>query len=167
MRARLIAGLLAGLLLPATQLLYPGCATMWDGPTQGMRIRSKPTGARVFVDGNDRGLTPTNLKLCRWVGHRVRIELPGYEPYEVPLTRTGNSNVQGNLFIGVAPIFVDVLSGAVFTLKLPAEERKRMARLPRDPADNDVQGLFGDALWINAVLRPDPAWQKVGQLKRR
>ena len=48
---RLRAVLLALAALPLAQVLYPGCATMVNGPRQELRVKSVPKGAWVFLNG--------------------------------------------------------------------------------------------------------------------
>ncbi|HJL17999.1 MAG TPA: protein kinase [Sandaracinaceae bacterium LLY-WYZ-13_1] len=56
------------------------------GPTEvltgSMIMESEPTGATLFVDGEERGTTPVNVDDLSTGSHRVRLELEGYEPHE-------------------------------------------------------------------------------------
>ena len=168
MNRRVVVLLLAGLALPAAQLLYPGCATMLNGPTQNVRVKSQPRGARVFVDGKDVGSTPLTVKLSRWGFHRVRVELDGYEPYEVPLRKTVNGNAAENLFFGFVPIVIDLLTGAVFELEVPPEARRQMPRLAYEQGDATLNAVvFSPTLLISTTLHPAPNAHRLGQLKKR
>jgi hypothetical protein len=167
MRVRLLPLLLVLALWPLMQLLYPGCATLIDGPTQQVRVRSKPAGATVFVDGKQVGLTPATAVVSRWGWHRVRIEMPGYEPYEVKLEKRSNSNATGNLYIGGVWIVVDALTGAIYDLRIPPEAEKETARFPRDSRQYYPEFFGPTTLHIATELKRTPAARKIGQMQRR
>jgi hypothetical protein len=168
MRRRAVAVLLAGLSLPAAQLLYPGCATMLNGPKQEVRVKSLPRGARVFVDGKEMGRTPVAFHLARWGFHRVRIELDGYEPYEIPLRKGVSPNAAGNLFVGGVPIVIDLLTGAVFELELPAGGRRGREQMPRELwPEYGRENFFANIVTVSTVLKPAPGTRRIGQLKKR
>lgn len=168
MRRRAAAFLLAGFSLPATQVLYPGCATMLNGPTQQVVVKSKPRGARVMVDGRYVGTTPAWLRLNRWGFHRVRVELDGYEPYEIPLRKTVSPNAAGNIFLGFVPIIIDVVTGSVFELEVPPEARRAMLQMPRDLSPEHSPGVtFDNIVTISTVLKPTSGAHRIGQLKKR
>lgn len=74
--ARLLLVLLAGLLFGA------GC-------THDVTIKSKPPGARIFVDGVDQGETPVVLEESAgfFEEKRVRVEKEGYQPIETVIVQ--------------------------------------------------------------------------------
>ena len=49
--------------------------------TGSLVIESRPSGARVFLDGQDLGTTPVSLPEVTPGPHRVRIELAGFSPW--------------------------------------------------------------------------------------
>jgi hypothetical protein len=56
-------------------------------PVRGrLVVRSTPTGARVFVDGRDRGRTPLTLASLSPGSYAVRVVRDGYAPVERRLT---------------------------------------------------------------------------------
>jgi hypothetical protein len=165
-RRHVTALLLAASTLPLSQLVFPGCATMLSGSRQEVRIRSKPAAAQVFVNNRLIGTTPTAVFVSRWGVHRVRIEMPGYLPYEVKLEKTVNSNASGNIFLGGAWIVVDVLTGAVFEQRLPGAARDANARA-RDLYDPPQVFNFSPPLYIATHLKLDPSARKIGQMQRR
>jgi len=58
-----------------------------QAPTYGqLDIRSRPSGARVFVDGVFRGYTPVTVNYLPAGIHSVRVELPGYIPFVKEIT---------------------------------------------------------------------------------
>lgn len=48
----------------------------------GGHLFSDPLGAAVYVDGTNVGITPGAANLARNASHSIRIEKPGYLPYE-------------------------------------------------------------------------------------
>ncbi|MBK8003916.1 MAG: PEGA domain-containing protein [Gemmatimonadetes bacterium] len=85
-RAALAAALLAAL---------PACATIMQSASQEISVSSTPTGAKVLVDGTDMGKTPYVASLKRKDKHVIRIELAGYQPFEMPLGRGTSGWVWG------------------------------------------------------------------------
>jgi PEGA domain len=153
---------LSALLLPAAEIVFPGCATLINGPRQPITVASKPAGARVFVNGRDRGPAPITVNLSRWGFHRLRVELDGYEPVTIPLVKSSNPTASWNLFIGAAPIVIDVVTGAVFELGPDAASRQAgRARI------DQREWLGGGAVTITTVLKPDPGWRRVAQMRRK
>ena len=71
-----------------------------DRQTGLLKITSKPAGARVFVDDQDRGIAPLEITLATGK-HDVRFELDGYEVYaETTEIDTGSNRFTGNLTKG-------------------------------------------------------------------
>src|SRR3569623_2150061 len=128
LRPRLLLPLLAGLTLTLRQAFFQGCATWVDGPIEKVQVKSQPAGARVLLNGHPIGQTPLTARVSRWGMHRVRIELPGYKPFEVPLQKTVSGYAQGNLFIGGVWIVVDVVTGAVFQLDVPSDRKAELLK---------------------------------------
>lgn len=98
-------------------LANSSCATIINGTTQKVGISSRPSGASVVVDEQPRGKTPVFVDLTRKDTHVVRIEMPGYDSAEIPLTRQTSGWVWGNiLFGGLIGLVVDAASGALYRL---------------------------------------------------
>lgn len=135
-----------------------GCASIIHGTHQDVGISSSPTNAAVKVDGIIVGNTPVNAKLTRKDSHIISIEMPGYQPYETTFTRGVSGWVWGNIvFGGLIGLAVDAIDGGMYKLtpeQMHAEMRSQNALVTRE----------GDGLLFAVVLKPDPAWQKVGQL---
>ena len=154
---------------PLAQLLYPGCATLTGGVTQQVRVKSRPVGARVLVNGKEVGMTPVTTRLSRWGFHRVRIEMEGYEPYEVRLEKRFNSNAGANVFIGGVWIAVDAVTGAIFDLDVSAEARRALLKNQWEKGDPHFgQAVdFAPPLVITAGLRPVGPARPIGQMQKR
>ena len=100
--------------------LVSGCATVFHGSSQDIGITSVPTGAAVTVDNMAQGHTPVIAPLSRRDNHIVKVEHPGYHPFEATLTRTLNGWVSGNIMIGgLLGVGVDAISGAMYNLTPP------------------------------------------------
>lgn len=95
--------------------LSVSCATVLHGPTQDIAISSEPSGARVTIDGQARGVTPVVAMLTRKTSHTVRVELPGYEPAEQALTASPSAWTAMNA-IFLPGLAVDAMSGAMWQL---------------------------------------------------
>ena len=52
------------------------------GPSGGIFVVSTPTQARLFVDGQPYGNTPASIPGLSQGAHVVRVEAPGYRPWE-------------------------------------------------------------------------------------
>jgi hypothetical protein len=141
-------------------LTLTGCATVLRGTGHGIGISSQPPGAEVIVDNQIHGVTPVSVKLKRKENHQIVVQMDGYEPYAVMLTRQTSGWVFGNILFGPGVIIglaVDAIAGGMYTLSpddvsadlLPAESRA---------------SLEEGTLYVVLVPRADPSWQKIGQM---
>lgn len=109
--------------------LLNSCASIISGSTQTIEVSSQPSGARVSLEDVPMGTTPTELTLSRKKSHRVNIDHPGYQGYEVILQPAGNSMTGGNLLAGgLVGAMVDNSTGANIKLvpsKIDAVLKKR------------------------------------------
>lgn len=134
-----------------------GCASIMHGSNQRVEFASTPVGAQVSVDNKPLGITPTHTTLSRDEKHMVRIELAGYQPYEVELKRGVSGWVFGNIVFGGIPgVVVDAVTGAMYKLS-PSEVNANLAG--RTSATTN-----GDQLTIAVVLSANPSWEKIGQM---
>jgi len=140
-------------------VVFSGCATIMQGTTQSIGIGSVPTSAVVTINNVEKGRTPIVVELKRKEHHIVKIEMPGYLPYETTFTRSTSGWVWGNIvFGGLIGLAVDAMAGGMYKLT-PTEIN---AVLEKEGAS----ALYRkDHLYIAVVLRPDPNWQKIGQLE--
>ena len=141
--------------VPIFILFFSSCATVMHGSRQGMFITCEPRVANVYVDSVYIGQTPMSTVLRRGKNHRLRLELPGYRPFETVLTRKLDGWIFGNiLLVGLA---VDAVSGSMY----------RLSTKDLYPELTPLQGsaaAAGKDLSIRVVLNPDPSWEKIGQL---
>ncbi len=59
-------------LLAPLLLICQGCIE------RSLQVKSNPPGARVFFDGNDKGVTPTEFDFKWYGGHKLTLEKDGY-----------------------------------------------------------------------------------------
>ena len=77
-------------------LLLPNCSTLLDFRSEPVSVTSSPAPSTVSVNGKARGLTPIEIKLGRRrSGQVIRIESPGYFPFEI---QVGGDTTGPNLF---------------------------------------------------------------------
>lgn len=136
------------------------CASIMHGSNQDVAFSSSPSGATVFVDNQQLGVTPVTAKLTRKDHHLVRLEMAGYQPYETKLTRGVSGWVWGNLLIGGLPgLAIDAITGGLYKLTPESVEGTLTAgRSARVPGSRDE-------LQIRVVMFADPSWEKIGQLE--
>jgi hypothetical protein len=135
------------------------CASIIHGNHQDVGISSSPTGAMVTIDNLQSGITPVVAKLARKHNHIVRIELPGYRPFEATLTCGVSGWVWGNVvFGGLIGLAVDAISGGMYKLT-PDQMSAALASTHAEVSKST------DGVYLVAVLKPQPDWVKVGQLE--
>jgi uncharacterized protein YceK len=167
------------LLLAATAsaaFLLSGCGTVISRPLQKVKVESRPAGAEVRADGLTKGTTPTVVELSRWEDHDITIELRGYRPYHVHLSRRVNPWIAGNIMNGfIVGVIVDASTGAIYKLDPPDVQADLFPRGVRRsaPAHGHEHGHAtakpkrgeGQVL-ISTTLKAEPHWKKVGQMER-
>jgi hypothetical protein len=149
--------------LTVSQALFEGCATMLDGPREQIHVLTQPAGAKVYLNGHAVDVTPVTLVVSRWGCQRLRIEMAGYEPVELPLEKHFNEYAGNNLWIGGVWIVVDALTGAIFRLDLPAKSRAELHPLA---GNEGYPAIFSQTtLTISTSLKPVSGGQKIGQME--
>lgn len=137
-------------------LVVAACASIIHGSRQQVSVTSTPSNARITVDGQPQGSTPAVINLKRKDLHTVRLELEGYQPTEIALTRKVSGWVWGNIvFGGLIGLAVDAGTGGMYKLT-PAQVA---ATLPAV-----VGTLRPDALYVVLVDKPDRQWEPIGTL---
>jgi len=150
--------------------LLTSCASIIHGPTQTIDISSQPTGAKIFVDGKDYGLTPQSIDLRRKgrlkgeskdkKEYSLKIELEGYFPYELKLKREMDGWFVGNIvFGGIIGIIIDASNGAMY--KLTPDQI--IAQMGKTTAINYKRI---DNVYLAVTLDPDPSWERIGKLTK-
>ncbi len=147
-----------------------GCATIIDGSTQDVAVRSTPASAQVFDNGQLLGQTPINVTLDRGRTHNIQLKLPGYEPATVYLSQDINPatwiNAVGALFLfapGLAGLGIDYITGAFYELtpgQVNAQLQQAGTPVRHDAEDEDAP------LHIFVTLEPKEDWKLVGYIPR-
>lgn len=92
--------------------------------------------------------------------HFIRIELEGYQPYDIVLSRRMSGWVFGNIvFGGVIGVAIDAVSGGIYRLtpeQISAELHEPCLVHSKRTAES----------YVAVVLEVDPSWEKIGQLQR-
>ena len=144
-----------------TGSLLTGCATIVNHSTQPVKVTSHPSGAFVTIDGAPYGPTPFTTHLLRKETHQIHIQLEGYEPQDVMLTRHVSGWFFGNVLIGgLIGIAIDAMSGSMYKLtpkQIEAELRQQ----------GQMSLLQEDGVYIATALEAKGDWQKIGQLAKR
>lgn len=148
----------ASLALVATTLVGSGCGTIIQGTSQEVSVSSNPSGAAISINGQQMGTTPASLNLSRKDRHTVRLDLSGYQPYEMALSRGVSGWVWGNIVFGGIPgLAIDAISGGMYKLtpeQVTGEMRTTMGS----------SSLNRETLYIAVVMTPNPEWEQIGQL---
>lgn len=148
-------------LLIACLLFMAGCATIILGKEQQIGISSSPSGAKVSVNGRLIGDTPVIASLARGDKQIVKINLDGYQPYEIALSRNISGWVWGNIifggFIGLA---VDALTGSMYMIS----PENISATLLKKEADMSSLYFKNNMVVVSVVLAPQQGWVKIGEL---
>ena len=152
--------LLPSCALVVVAVMLANCGTIIQGTSQQVSVSSYPSNAVVEVDGQQMGRTPVVLDLKRKDKHTVLITLDGYNPYEAAIARKVSGWIVGNiLFGGLIGLAVDAISGGMYKLspdQITAELREN---------GDSARVLHDGELFITVVLKPDPSWEKIGQLE--
>lgn len=99
-----------------TAIVSGGCATILNGSTQELSFNSAPSGAEVYINGQQVGVTPVSVKWERG-NEPVTVEFrkEGYETHTAKLNTEMNMAFLGNLITGgVFGTTTDAATGAMF-----------------------------------------------------
>lgn len=133
------------------------CGTIVNGSSQPIAINSTPTAARITVNGVEMGNTPMTLNLARKQQHAINLQLPGYDPYSINLTRSMSGWVWGNvIFGGLIGLAVDAGTGGLYKLS-PDQVNTTLARM-------GASSLGKDGLLIVVTMQPIEGAQLIGQM---
>ena len=143
-------------------LVIAGCATIMHGTGQDIGISSKPTGAQVFVDNQPKGTTPVAVDMKRKDKHIVRIEMEGYQPYEITIIRKTSGWVWGNIvFGGLIGLAVDAITGGLYKLN----PEQVMGELAQKPTGAEIKN---GVIYVTLISSPDKSrMTKIGDLVPR
>jgi len=136
------------------------CATIISGAKQNIKISSTPSEATVTIDSLEVGKTPFKTKLKRKQNHLVRLELEGYQPYEIELKRKFNGWIIGNAMVGgIIGVIVDLSTGSFYYLS-PKEINAELQ------SGTVLKKEKGSDIYIGVTLTPNPEWKSAGTLTK-
>lgn len=93
---------------------FSSCATIFTGTKQNIMINSIPSGAKVQVDGIDRGTTPASVRLKKSSdGQNITLKMEGYET-RVFQPETGFNGVAVLNFFNLLFWGIDAATGALW-----------------------------------------------------
>lgn len=95
-------------------ILSSSCATIFTGTKQNVQISSTPPGAKIAVNGIDRGITPALVSLKKGNGTEViTLSHEGYEDKTFQPEHTFQPVAILNLF-GILGWGIDAVTGALW-----------------------------------------------------
>lgn len=142
------------------------CATLFKGQTAEVRLNSAPAGARIQINGFDKGVTPASINLKRNVNHSVTFTLDGYREVNLqiePRFDVGTA-VIGNLFSwSLFGLVVDVASGAAYSLT-PADLQANFSSISQ-VVDIDVSKLKKGEMFV--FMLTEEQWSEIKAMSGR
>lgn len=94
-------------------LSYYGCATILGGSTDDVSLYSEPTGAKVFVNGENRGKTPISLSLKKNKEYEIEFKKDGFETKTWHLSYSlGAGWLILDILLAFVGLIVDAITGA-------------------------------------------------------
>jgi hypothetical protein len=99
-------------------LSLSACATIIHGTRQDVPIVSRPAGADVTVDGKAVGQTPVVARLSRKGGQLIRVQLAGFQPFQLQLKRRISPAVWWDVLClyYVVPLPIDLGTAGLFEI---------------------------------------------------
>lgn len=95
----------------AVALSLSGCATLFGDNTRQVSVNSNPQGAKVYLNNQYMGTTPTTLTMSSlWDTNIVELKKPGHEP----IVRTVNTSFQPVTILDILlwpTLIIDGVSG--------------------------------------------------------
>lgn len=90
-----------------------GCATVFTGTSDQISVSTEPSGAKLFLNGNDMGRTPVTVPVARSLGTTMMsVRKPGYEDKTFALQSSFNTIAILDIFLW--PTFIiDAATGSI------------------------------------------------------
>jgi uncharacterized protein YceK len=153
------------LLTAAIVVTLSGCASIMNGPTQSVTIKSTPEGAAISVTNKagekvHTGTAPLTVALKRSAGYfkpevyTVAFVKEGFAPKEVVITGTMSGWFIGNLLFGglIGMLAVDPVTGSMYTL--PSSVGETLAETPAKTSENSL-GVSALSIVSTTTLTPE------------
>jgi hypothetical protein len=102
-----------GLVLGFSMILLTGCAAIFGSKEKEFDLRSTPSDAEVFLNGNRMGTTPVTVKLSNQAEQTFVFRKEGYKDATCTLVKgTGAGWVILDILGGLVPVVVDAATGS-------------------------------------------------------
>lgn len=122
-------------------VLLSGCASMLNSGKQSLQVESTPSGATVYENGAEVGLTPYVYTYDKGSGDKVSLELrkDGMDPvaFEVKPTVKNSVMLVDALLLGI-PYIVDGSSNKLYTFPVPTMSKNLYKAMPKDRQQLDL-----------------------------
>lgn len=145
-------------LLLTTFLFASSCATIFKGSSADVRVNSTPSNADIYINGIDKGQTPSSLTLARDDNYVLTFKKDGYEEVKLEVNKKfdGATTILGNLVsFFLLGVVVDVASGAAYSLE-PADVSANMEELEAAGLVNPDKIKKGE---IHVVMMTKEQWE--------
>jgi hypothetical protein len=107
------------LVLIVTCIFLSSCASIINTGRQSVSIHSTPPGATILINDSVYGTTPRTVDMKRKKKDRVvKIQMDGYETYQIQMARSLSGWFFGNILIGgLIGMGIDALSGGMYIVQ--------------------------------------------------
>ncbi|MCG2811722.1 MAG: PEGA domain-containing protein [Candidatus Aminicenantes bacterium] len=98
-------------------LFMTGCATLFKGTSENVSMNASPVRAEVFINGQNMGETPLQLKLESKKNYAIEFRAEGYQPriYNIS-SKVGAGWIILDVLGGLIPVIIDAATGAWYKL---------------------------------------------------
>ena len=105
--------------LIAACIFLTSCASIINTGRQPVSIHSNPEGATILVNDSIYGTTPRTIEMKRKKKDRlVKIQMDGYETYQIQMARSLSGWFFGNILIGgIIGMGIDALTGGMYIIQ--------------------------------------------------
>jgi hypothetical protein len=122
-------------------------------------------GTRFFVDGHKRGMLPWVGTLRKPGPHRVRLELPAFEPYTLTLGEPILLHTSQGDLAAWPPVIVHMLSGEIFTTQETTAVDVDRNSGSRKKTDIAKKAGRDPLLIVTTTTKVQAGWRKLGHLR--
>ncbi|MEX0722141.1 MAG: PEGA domain-containing protein [Balneolaceae bacterium] len=142
-------------------IVITGCGTIFKGSSADLKVNSSPSGATIYVNDINKGITPQTLSLKRNKDYIISFQSEGYEEVKMEINKKFDvgTSVVGNIFSwGILGLLVDMGTGAAYSLE-PHDLQANMNELRVAgfiPEDADVNE---DDIFVFMITTEE--WQKI------
>jgi len=103
----------AGMVAVIAAIGLSGCATVFTGTSDQISVSTEPSGAKLYLNGNDMGRTPITVPVSRSLGTTMMsVKKPGFEDKTFALQSSFNTIAILDIFLW--PTFIiDAATGSI------------------------------------------------------